>query len=141
METISIMTEMHGMRDDVRNIVPRFKRVGPDIVQEVTDVLEERAIGPGTVTTHGLKEMIRNVMGDVLGEAGVPEVLEFARNHDQAMNIHPPVQAYSPILSANFQFLKQPPLTLWQLWCCGLIVVFLVFFFFLFCLPWCPVFL
>jgi hypothetical protein len=38
--------------------------------------LEEQVIGVGTVTTHGLREMIRNVMGDVLVEAGVQSLQE-----------------------------------------------------------------
>jgi hypothetical protein len=82
-------------------------------------VLEKRAIGAGTVTTHGLREMIRTVMGDVLGEACVPEVLDFARNQDQALNVQPPVQGDRPILSANFGFQNNPlnfmaVLVLWQ---------------------------
>jgi hypothetical protein len=118
---VLILIKMHRIRDDVRNLVPRIEKVVPDIVQGVTDVLEERAIGAGTVTTHDLKEMIKNVMGDVLGEAGVPEMLEFARTHDQACNIQPAEHNLCgrPILAPEFVFPNQPPLTLWQLWCCG----------------------
>jgi phage-related protein len=72
---ISILTHMHGLMDRVDQVVPRIERVIPAVVQGLTNVSEERAIGAGTVTTHGLRKMIRNVMGDVLGEAGVPEVL------------------------------------------------------------------
>jgi hypothetical protein len=118
---ISILVEMQGMRDEVRRVVPRIESAVPEVVQGVTNVLEERAIGAGTVTTHGLKEMMKTVMGDVLGEAGVPEVLEFARNRDQAANAQPPLPNWGdrPILPPEFSFPKQPPLTLWQLWCCG----------------------
>jgi hypothetical protein len=80
--------------------------VVPDDVKGVTDVLEERAIGAGTVTTHGLNKMIKTVMGDVLGESGVPEVLEFVINHDQASNVQPPVHDLGdqPILAPEIAF-------------------------------------
>jgi hypothetical protein len=91
--------------------------VVPDNVKGVTDVLEEQAIGAGTVTTHGLYNMIKTVMGDVLGESGVPEVLELVRNHDQASNVHPPVHDLGdqPLLAHDIAFPNQSTLILQQL--------------------------
>jgi hypothetical protein len=45
-------------------------------VKGVTALLEVQAIATATVTTHGHKEMIKTVIGDVAGKASVPEVLE-----------------------------------------------------------------
>jgi hypothetical protein len=78
------------MVDEVCKVVPRIDSAGPEVVKGVTQMLEDRAIGAGTVTKHGLQEMLKTLMGDVLGKAGVPEVLEFARNHDQVPYTHPP---------------------------------------------------
>jgi hypothetical protein len=46
---------MQGMMDKVDKVVPQIKRVVRDVVKGVTNVLEERVIAGGTVTTHGLK--------------------------------------------------------------------------------------
>jgi hypothetical protein len=78
------------MMDEVCKVVLRIDSAVPEVVKGVTQMLEDREIGAGTLTKHGLQVIFKTVMGDVLGKAGVPEFLEFARNHDQAPYAHPP---------------------------------------------------
>ena len=67
---------MQSLERKVDEIVPAVDSVVPKIIQGVTDVLEQKAVGLGTVTTHGLKEMLERV----LRESGVEELVQSARN-------------------------------------------------------------
>jgi hypothetical protein len=114
---LSILTEMNGIVDEVCKVVSQIKSVVPDVVNGVTALLEVQAIATGTINTFGHKETIKTVMGDILGKASVPEVLEYARIHDQDSHFQLTVHRLfeRPIFAPEFAFPNRPPLSLWQL--------------------------
>jgi len=110
----------------VDEIVPAVDGVVPKIIQGVTDVLEQKAVGLGTVTTHGLKEMLERV----LRESGVEELVQSARNgrpigviEERAVNVERPVVCsyhmwgdQMHMVPEDFELPKSGLLQAWQAW-------------------------
>lgn len=115
-------------RDDaVAKLLPAITVMSDQIINGVINVLEERAIGAGTVTRDGLEEMIDRCIGKtgilelVAQQNGGSEVTSRA----QQVSLQP--VSYEPFfwggryhrLPQDFTFPKAGLLVAWQIWCCG----------------------
>ena len=122
----TVLLKMQSLERKVDEIVPAVDGVVPKIIQGVTDVLEQKAVGLGTVTTHGLKEMLERV----LRESGVEELVQSARNgrpigviEERAVNVERPVVCsyhmwgdQMHMVPEDFELPKSGLLQAWQAW-------------------------
>ena len=121
----TVLLKMQSLEQKVDQIVPAVDGVVPKIVQGVTAVLEEKAVGLGTVTTNGLKEML----AQVLRETGVEELVQSARNgrigpieEDAANAERPAVRSLHMwgdmlhMVPEDFELPRSGLLQAWQAW-------------------------
>lgn len=57
---------MVSLTSEVTKLAPRLEAVKADVVSGITHVLEERAIGAGTVTRDGLQQAIGDALNPVM---------------------------------------------------------------------------
>jgi hypothetical protein len=110
-------------------LLTEIRGLQPSISRSITSILEERAIGAGTVTYDGLKEMLAGLFRD----QGVAELVAAARNPLAPQE----AQGEIPLVPVELHvFLWEdgsrhnlpeefivPTCNLsiaWQLWCCGI---------------------
>jgi hypothetical protein len=75
---ISMLTEIQECSKQIATVVPAVDAAVPKMVDGVIEVLEERAIGAGTVTRNGLESMLTSV----LDKAGLFQAVEMIRKRD-----------------------------------------------------------
>jgi len=63
---ISILSQIKDFSAEVKQILPALVDSVQKTVDGITNILEERAIGAGTVTKDGLEKMIRSTMESVM---------------------------------------------------------------------------
>lgn len=128
---ISILSYINELIQDVKTLFVEIQKTVPDTVQGVNQILEDKAIGAGTVTRDGLREMLY----DCLRDAGVTSILPRLNELDNrttdprfnqeniangALNIqtflwggrmHPVPEGFTlPICDCE---------TIWEYWLCG----------------------
>lgn len=121
---ILIMNEVKECRKEVTAVIPAVESSVPKVVGGVTQVLEDRAIGAGTVTRDGL----RNMLNEVLNKAGLFEAVERMRASSGAPSAPPNQAQESNLFMWNGSFHRVPQtftfpvggaLVCWQHYCCG----------------------
>jgi hypothetical protein len=127
---VTALNRLQVMTEKIAEIVPELNNIPSTVVEGVMAELESRAIGAGTVTRSGLKDLLN----DCLSEAGVFDLVnklstgiqlqsavaenelitasaDNARVHFWGGKLH--------ILPEDFTFPNCGVLVAWQIWCCG----------------------
>ena len=106
---------MQSMVESVSAINSTLSDLPSNICANINTLLEEKAVGYGTVTTGGLE----STLTAVLRETGLLDLV--ANNH--IIGTTASSELPDPLEEASLQnFEPEPKLTLlpaWQLWCCG----------------------
>ena len=124
-EHVRVQLRLNEIEAKLDNIGARAAAVPEETTQRVTQVLEDRAIGAGTVTFNGLEQLLSRVVQQQ--NAPIERLLDrftnnTPSNHAQLAQREPSALdglAMSASLPADFQFPICPPMQAWQLWCCG----------------------
>lgn len=124
---VSVCSRLHDLEEKVAELTSTIPRIAPQVVDGVINVLEERAIGAGTVTSNGLENTINKCLDkcgvfklvDKIDQLGNPKSTE--RNKNLTSTALPFMNGdgrYS-IVPSNFQFPDCGVLQAWQQWCRG----------------------
>jgi hypothetical protein len=124
---ISLLNQMMNMTEEMKAIIPAVDRIVPRVVNGVETVLEERAIGAGTVTRDGLEVLLKKSLQDT----GIFEIVDHLRERStpttSVESIRTPEPQYTVHLW-NGKFHQVPidydlpncgVLQAWQHWCLG----------------------
>ena len=68
---VEMMVELRELGKEVRAFGPTVRNIVPDIINGVSNLLEENAIEAGTVTRHGLRDMIQGILRESGLNAGL----------------------------------------------------------------------
>lgn len=135
---VTLLLKIKAMTDSVKDILPAIAEIPKQVVDEVNNALEERAVNAGTVTRDGLQEMITAC----LAQAGVQDmVANFRSNGSGATsnnnNAEQQPEEVAPLptdeqrlkvfhydekfwlVPQGFQLPSGNGLLAWQYWCCG----------------------
>lgn len=117
---INLLKNMMALSQGVKEIVPALNNIPTKIIDGVINVLEERAIGAGTVTFTGLQQMIQQCFN----EAGVTALVNLHNTIAPApVTTQPnPLHMWGGRLNTIPETFTLPTGTLllaWQYWCCG----------------------
>ena len=88
----SILREMKAMVEEIKTINPNIRATKDQTVEGVAQVLEERAIGAGTVTTSGLEEILSRQLSMFMREMPI---------NNQVMNLP---ESNLPVVSSSQMF-------------------------------------
>lgn len=108
----------------INEMLPKFESVPSKVVTGVIEVLEERAIGAGTVTYDGLKQMLTEVMDERLQLRGIElpqgelNLADAPRRVVQPVQMHMWGGKFHPV-PENFDLPQGSLLAGYQAWCCG----------------------
>jgi hypothetical protein len=120
----------------LRNIVPAIEASRDQTVQRIMDGLEERAVGAGTVTHHGVQRLLDAQLAPLMAAmdrlergGGVIQQQEavVAGNAPPDAAVNAPAEARQlyvwggrfNLVPEDFQFPNTSTKIAWQLWCCG----------------------
>jgi hypothetical protein len=134
---VTVLLRMNDIERKLDQVVPAMTNLQSSIVDGITNVLEERAIGAGTVTRDGLQEMLHDLLVQTgvttlkedllrqcngMGQSSAPAVEETQTQviigNEQAL----PVFHYGGrfyLVPQDFHLPKGNGLIAWQYWCCG----------------------
>jgi len=119
---VHTLIAMENMSSHLQKLIPAIKEVAPDTAQLITKVLEDRAIGAGTVTKDCLEEAISTA----LIKSGILEKIN--RDHPDVHNLAPAVQSEQVCFTwggklhafpEDFTLPKGNAFIAWQQYCCG----------------------
>ena len=118
---IDIRADTLAIRQEIKSIVPHIDLSRQLTVEGVTQVLEDRAIGAGTVTFDGLRNMLRSVVGECNGP---PRATDTNQTESQnAINTGPGIWHHYGgrfhRVPQNFELPNGSAEQLWIHWCCG----------------------
>jgi hypothetical protein len=112
---ISLLSEMKRIRGDIYNVLPKLESVSVDVVEGVVRELEDRAIGAGTVTRDGLRDLLKTT----LQESGLMSVLDMIQNPAMHVNNEDAVDHIKVCLNSlpdNFEIPSGTPHAMYTAW-------------------------
>jgi hypothetical protein len=121
---IGLLVSMEEQIGTIRSLASKMDQVAPSVVDGVIKVLEERAIGAGTVTREGLDTLL----SDVLARTGIIDFIQNfpqreAQPHPSTTSTIQPEGFYwnNAIHSVpeDFEFPQGNLASAWEYWCCG----------------------
>ena len=132
---VSLLIRLTNISNAVSILGPNLASMPTQVAKEIEKILEERAIGAGTVTRDGLSDLLKNILKD----SGLNRLIENmnsnapiqesdSRGLEKNSNLNLPTNGVNYRWS-NGLFYRLPEdfelssvnntLTAWQLWCCG----------------------
>lgn len=140
---VSLLLQVQELNQHVLAVIPAVERIQGTVVDGVTAVLEERAVGANTVTRAGLDELIKSSVSAVLIQSGLQSAVDGMRaqvsgqlpgapaagdgapglgGHQHNAPAHTATYSWGGgfhIFPEDFKFPDGTILVQWQHWCCG----------------------
>lgn len=126
---VSILRDVKSLKIHMDKLEANQRTISRDVIDGVVQVLEDRAIGAGTVTRDGLRDLLRSVLRD----EGIIEAGRRINNPSQSSTVEtdnettqqlmtPRIYSWNGRLSRlpqSFTLPRGTCITAWQAWCCG----------------------